>query len=411
MSSEEKLKEKLLSFKDKQFTGRLDINDSKGQQWRLYFCLSRFIWADSSCLMNRTWQRLLSYYCPKVDETQIDIQEAQKLECWDYHIISVLLEKFRISKEQATQLIEAKINEVLFDILQAESKEILEYNFVPIEASLLSTYGLKVSLTLLRIEPIIRDIENEWIIWSQQGLGGFSPNFAPLIKNPALLQKQFSPETYQRLYLLLNGKITLRELAIKVNQELLTFTLWLKPYIEKGLIDLVEVRDIPLRSTIYQRTTLITQNTKITKTTSSRLVVCIDDSQQICSIMEHIVHKTGCQFLAIQDPLKALPQLLKTTPDLIFLDLIMPIVNGYEICSQIRRVSKLKDVPIVILTSNDGVIDRVRSKIVGASAFLGKPINEEKVVEKINYFFDLSQKHKQKQGLPNQVKLQTQIVA
>ncbi len=409
ISSGEKLKEKLLSLKGKQFTGRLDVNHSNGQQWRLYFCLSRFIWAESACHINRTWQRLLSQYCQKVDDSQIDIQEAQKLECWSYHIISVLLEKFRISKEQATQLIEAKISEILFDIFQAESTENLEYNFVPIEASMLSTYGLKVSLSLLRIEPKIEEVENEWIIWSEQALGGFSPNFAPLIKNPALLQKQFSPETYQRLYLLLNGKITLRELAIKVNQELLTFTLWLKPYIEKGLIDLVEVRDIPLRTTIYQRTTLITQN--INKTTSSRLIICIDDSQQICSIMEHIVHKAGCQFLAIQDPLKALPQLLKTTPDLIFLDLIMPIVNGYELCSQIRRVSKLKEVPIVILTSNDGVIDRVRSKIVGASAFLGKPINEEKVVEKINYFFDLSQKHKQKQGLSNQVKLQTQIVA
>ena len=61
----------------------------------------------------------------------------------------------------------------------------------------------------------------------------------------------------------------------------------------------------------------------------------------------------------------------------------MPIINGYEICSQIRRVSQLKNTPVIILTSNDGMVDRVRSKLVGASGFLGKPVNEEKVIEKI----------------------------
>ena len=61
----------------------------------------------------------------------------------------------------------------------------------------------------------------------------------------------------------------------------------------------------------------------------------------------------------------------------------MPIVNGYEICTQIRRVSALKDVPIIILTSNDGMIDRFRSKIAGANAFLGNPIDQEKLLSKI----------------------------
>ena len=72
--------------------------------------------------------------------------------------------------------------------------------------------------------------------------------------------------------------------------------------------------------------------------------------------------------------------LLEQKPDLIFLDLVMPIANGYEICSQIRRISAFKDTPIIILTSNDGIVDRVRARMVGATDFLAKPIEREKVL-------------------------------
>ena len=99
--------------------------------------------------------------------------------------------------------------------------------------------------------------------------------------------------------------------------------------------------------------------------------------------MEHIVTEAGYQFMSIRDPLKALPQLIKRKPDVIFLDLVMPIVNGYEICSQIRRISALNETPIIILTSNDGMIDRLRSKMVGANGFLPKPIDQEKLLSKI----------------------------
>jgi two-component system, chemotaxis family, response regulator PixG len=77
---------------------------------------------------------------------------------------------------------------------------------------------------------------------------------------------------------------------------------------------------------------------------------------------------------------KALVQLLEHKPDLIFLDLVMPIANGYEICAQIRRVSAFKETPVIILTSNDGIVDRVRAKMVGSSGFLAKPIEQDRVL-------------------------------
>ncbi|MGD1856775.1 MAG: response regulator [Leptolyngbyaceae cyanobacterium] len=109
------------------------------------------------------------------------------------------------------------------------------------------------------------------------------------------------------------------------------------------------------------------------------LVIYIEDNQSDSVAMETIVQNVGYGYANIIDPLQALPQLLELRPKLIFLDLVMPLVNGYELCAQIRRMSMFKEVPVIIVTNNDGIADRVRAKVVGASGFLGKPIRQKRV--------------------------------
>jgi chemotaxis family two-component system response regulator PixG len=81
--------------------------------------------------------------------------------------------------------------------------------------------------------------------------------------------------------------------------------------------------------------------------------------------------------------MRAIATLLARKPDVIFLDLVMPNTNGYEICSQLRKLACFQDTPIVILTGNDGLVDRVRAKLVGASDFLSKPIDADIVLNTI----------------------------
>ncbi|NJM96821.1 MAG: response regulator [Phormidesmis sp. RL_2_1] len=110
-------------------------------------------------------------------------------------------------------------------------------------------------------------------------------------------------------------------------------------------------------------------------------IIYIDDSPSDSRAMAEIVESVGFQYTNIPDPLQALPALIELKPKLIFLDLVMPIANGYEVCSQIRRISAFQDTPVIIVTSNDGIADRVRAKLVGASGFLGKPIQHKKVLK------------------------------
>jgi two-component system, chemotaxis family, response regulator PixG len=116
------------------------------------------------------------------------------------------------------------------------------------------------------------------------------------------------------------------------------------------------------------------------------LIACIDDSPAIGQIMESILSSQGYEVLSILNPLQGISILLERKPDLIFLDLVMPNTNGYELCTFLRKTTSFQETPIIILTGNDGVIDRVRAKLTGASEFLGKPPEPQKVLQMVHKY-------------------------
>jgi two-component system, chemotaxis family, response regulator PixG len=97
--------------------------------------------------------------------------------------------------------------------------------------------------------------------------------------------------------------------------------------------------------------------------------------------LEAILKPLGYEVFSILDPLQSLTTLLQKKPKLIFLDLVMPNTNGYELCSFLRKSPLFKELPIVMLTGHDGVIDRLRAKVAGSTDFLSKPPEATKVVD------------------------------
>jgi chemotaxis family two-component system response regulator PixG len=232
---------------------------------------------------------------------------------------------------------------------------------------------------LIDAQQVIEEVTRLRAAWQSAKVADRSPDLAPVISRPEELKNKTSAQVYQNLSELLNGKQTLRDLSIRMKRDVVTVTRSLLPYIQLGLVQLVAVDDIPPPTSIP-----IAQKLFKTKTTRRLTIACVDDSPNVCQTMERIIREAGYQFVSEMDGLRAIAVLLTRKPDLIFLDLVMPNTNGYEICSQLRKLSYFKDTPIVILTGNDGIIDRVRAKIVGSTDFVGKPAKPEQILGMID---------------------------
>ncbi len=105
-------------------------------------------------------------------------------------------------------------------------------------------------------------------------------------------------------------------------------------------------------------------------------IVCIDDSQTVLNTIENFLDEQIFSFVGVNDPLKALIKIIRSKPDLILLDIEMPNINGYELCSLLRKHSSLKNTPIIMVTGRTGFIDRAKAKMVRASGYLTKPFTQ-----------------------------------
>lgn len=371
----------ILTCSSQRFTGKLEIAARSGEPWGLYYQFGRLIWVTGGTHAVRRWRRTLARYCPDLDLNRFKVRDRDRFECWDYRVFQVLLGRQRISREQANAIANTAIEDVVFDLLQESTV-----------STLLSTHYSEDSLPesgiLLQPSLVVDRAQKRWQAWCNAQLIDLSPNRAPLLRHPAKLREITSAATYKRMSAILNGRATLRDLAVLLNQDLLRLALSLKPYIRQGFVDLVEIPDLKKPKLQNQQPPASPQPSRDTAPLpqSQISVACIDDSSQTCQHMEQILTTAGYRYVGISDPVQALPILIDRQPDVIFLDLVMPIANGYEVCTQIRRVSSLKDTPVIMLTSRDGLVDRVRAQLVKATSFLPKPIDPNKVIALVQKF-------------------------
>ena len=372
------------SLKDSRFSGQLVVSDAQDHTWILYLYLGRIVYASGGTHPVRRWRRHVVAYCPdrlsdveEIHSVLADIARDESRISWEYQLLSVWIDRNKITRDRATKVIRATVVEVLFDITQA-----VEVSYETIKDNLLTT-----RLILIDAEQVIKQASKLYSAWQDAKVADRSPDMAPLIRQPEALRRKTSTQVYQNLSQLLDGKQTLRDLSVRMKRDVVTVTRSLLPYIQLGLVQLVPVGDIapPVSTPVAQ---------KLFKTKTPRriTVACIDDSPIICQTMESIIKEAGYNFVSEMDGLRAIAVLLSRKPDLIFLDLVMPNTNGYEICSQLRKLSFFKTTPIVILTGNDGIVDRVRAKMVGSTDFLGKPAQPQQVLNTINKYVVQKQK-------------------
>jgi two-component system, chemotaxis family, response regulator PixG len=112
-------------------------------------------------------------------------------------------------------------------------------------------------------------------------------------------------------------------------------------------------------------------------------IACIDDSTTILNEMNRFLGSDEFTVTTIDDPLKALMRIIRLEPDLILLDVGMPNIDGYKLCSLIRKYAAFRDTPIVMVTGNKGLIDRAKAKLAGATDYMTKPFSQSELLDMV----------------------------
>jgi two-component system, chemotaxis family, response regulator PixG len=112
-------------------------------------------------------------------------------------------------------------------------------------------------------------------------------------------------------------------------------------------------------------------------------IACVDDSPTILESINAFLDDASFSVSMISDPVKALMQIVRIKPDLILLDVGMPNLDGYELCSLLRRHPSFKSTPIIMVTGLTGFIDRAKARLVGASGYLTKPFTQSELLKTI----------------------------
>jgi two-component system, chemotaxis family, response regulator PixG len=309
--------------------------------------------------------------------------------CVEYMAILWLVNDNYLSKVMAGKLITRLIQEVVEAFLGLPDGKF---------GGIYYEHFLKETYCSLSIERVLEVVTQRLQAWYKLGPTVSSPYQCPYLVSQTTAEKRMSTETVKRLGRILRG-FNFCQLGALLGKDPLAIAKQLSPLISDGSILL---RDPLAPFNMLPRTYYLAPEEerenieKLAETfdteesannddisSISRIVlnqsvktwkiVCIDDSESMLSIISSYLGNEDFQVTLIQDSMKALIKISSIHPDLILLDIGMPNVDGYQLCSLIRKSSSLRDIPIVMVTGNKGIINRARASIAGATDYLTKP--------------------------------------
>ena len=115
-------------------------------------------------------------------------------------------------------------------------------------------------------------------------------------------------------------------------------------------------------------------------------VMVIDDSKTIRRTAETLLKKEGCNVVTATDGFEALSKIADQQPQVIFVDIMMPRLDGYQTCALIKNNQMFKAIPVIMLSSKDGLFDKARGRIVGSDEYLTKPFTRDELLKAIRKF-------------------------
>ncbi len=115
-------------------------------------------------------------------------------------------------------------------------------------------------------------------------------------------------------------------------------------------------------------------------------VMVIDDSNTIRRSAELFLKASGCEVILAEDGFDALGKIADQHPEVIFVDIMMPRLDGYQTCTLIKRNDRFKSTPVIMLSSKDGLFDRARGRMAGSDPYLTKPFTQDSLAEAVSTY-------------------------
>ena len=125
---------------------------------------------------------------------------------------------------------------------------------------------------------------------------------------------------------------------------------------------------------------------KINKALKEVKVIIIDDSSTIRKSAEIFLKSSGCEVIMAEDGFEAMHKIVDNQPDIIFIDIVMPRLNGYQACMLIKKNPVYQSIPVIMLSSKDGLFDKAKGRIAGSDDYLTKPFSSENLINIIQKY-------------------------
>ncbi|AFY73072.1 response regulator containing a CheY-like receiver domain and a GGDEF domain [Synechococcus sp. PCC 7502] len=320
-------------------------------------------------------------------------------QCNEYEALCWLLNQGHLTPEQMKVMV------------QRMTKESLELLFWLDEVNYKFSDRLDIpqSLCHLELSALIAHTQQRYRLWQFLSPQVWSPYQRPYYFGQSKKQKELLPEMklQEKFSTILKG-FSFRQLAILMKQDELKIAGGLLPYMAEEvvvlrdpqapfdklprvpaelpsvLVQAIATKSAPTTAPIGEKPEPVAnliKDIKVEETTYT--IACVDDSPTVLTEIGRFLKDSNLKFFAINDSLKAPMQILKLKPDLILLDVNMPKIDGYKLCSLLRNNPALKNVPIIMVTGNTGIIDRAKAKIAGSTDYLTKPFTQEGLLKMV----------------------------
>ncbi len=386
----------LTKLSTKQVSGCLQLSYNS-LEYFIYFHRGNIAYATNSIQPFERLERHLRRMSHEITTLKSDVRNSIKLQfnleeqqfpqnILDYQAISWLLSKQHLTKEQAAILVTKLVREIFetFLLLPANCK----YIFI-------QTTKITEPISVLELSSLVEKCQKSLKIWHS-----FLPQVTSSYQRPYFFSKTNVNKEQEKIAKILRG-FNFRQLAAILNQDELVIVKKFYPLITNKTLVIREPQSpFDLFPKLSQATIPIISKTSTSHSSTESQedlnldniskknikqkqwkIVCIDDSPTILNEITRFLSGDEFSVFPISESLKALMKIIRIKPDLILLDVGMPNIDGYKLCSLVRKYSAFQETPIVMVTGNKGLIDRAKARMAGATDYMTKPFTQSDLLD------------------------------